>query len=49
MGTWIVGSILVLIVAFVIFRMIQDKKNGKGCGGGCGCSCSQEQQKNCHK
>ena len=42
MGTFIVGVILVVIVAAIVRSMIKDKKNGKGCGdcshcgGGCG-------------
>ena len=37
MGTWIVGGILVVIIALVIRVMIRDKKNGKACG--CGTDC----------
>ena len=37
MGTFVVGAILVGVVAFVIRSMIRDKKNGKSiqCGGYC--------------
>ena len=48
MGTWIVGIILVCIVAAIILKMRKDKKNGKGgcsCGsdcGSCGCGCHHD-------
>lgn len=43
MATWIVGGVVFLIVAAVIWKMIRDKRNGKGnCS--CGCDCS-----NCSK
>lgn len=37
MGTFLVGGILVVIVALIIRGMIRDKKNGKSiqCGGDC--------------
>lgn len=37
MGTWIIGIIVILIVAFIIRGMVKDKKNGKSiqCGGDC--------------
>ena len=37
MGTFVVGAILVGVVAFVIRSIIRDKKNGKSiqCGGDC--------------
>lgn len=37
MGTFVVGAILVGVVALVIRSMIRDKKNGKSiqCGGVC--------------
>lgn len=37
MGTFVVGAILVGVVAFVIQSIIRDKKNGKSiqCGGDC--------------
>ena len=38
METWIVGGILVAIVALVIRKMVMDKKSGKtacACGGDC--------------
>ena len=45
METIIVGGILAAIVAAVIWKMIQDKKNGKsGCSCGGDCSCC----KGCH-
>ena len=34
-GTIIVAAVLVLVVGFVIYRMIKDKKSGKGCTGNC--------------
>ena len=37
MATFIVGAALVIIVAFIIRRMIRDKKNGKSLQ--CGCDC----------
>lgn len=39
MATWIVGGFLLLIVGAIIWKMVQDKKAGKGgcsCGGDCG-------------
>lgn len=36
MGTAIVLAVLVIAVAFVVFRMIKAKKGGKG---GCSCGC----------
>ncbi|MBE5901832.1 MAG: FeoB-associated Cys-rich membrane protein [Lachnospiraceae bacterium] len=42
MGTFIVGAILVIAVGLIIWKMVKDKKNGKGCCGDCG-SC-----KGCH-
>ena len=40
MGTFVVGSILVIIVALIIRKLIKDKKNGGGCDGNCGsCGC----------
>ncbi len=38
MATWIVGGIVLLVVAAVIWKMIRDKKSGKG---ECGCDCSK--------
>lgn len=40
MGTWLVGGLLLALVAFIVSRMIRDKKNGKSIQ--CGCDC-----KNC--
>ncbi|MCI6631224.1 MAG: FeoB-associated Cys-rich membrane protein [Lachnospiraceae bacterium] len=37
MATFIVGAALVIIVAFIIRRMIRDKKKGKSLQ--CGCDC----------
>lgn len=34
-GTIIVAAVLVLVVGFVIYRMIKDRKIGKGCTGNC--------------
>ena len=36
-GYIVVTLVLILIVAAVIFRMVRDKRSGKG---GCGCGCS---------
>ena len=37
MATWIVGDVVVLIVGAIVWKMIRDKRNGKGgCGGDCG-------------
>lgn len=44
MGTFIVGMILLIIVAAVVAKMIKDKKNGKG---SCGCGCENCSHK-CH-
>ena len=43
MGTFVVGAVLVLVVAAIVRSMIKDKKSGKSaCGGDCshckGCS-----------
>lgn len=38
MATWLVGGALVLILAAIAWKMIKDKKAGKGscsCGGDC--------------
>jgi len=36
MATWIIGGLLVLTVAGIIWKMIRDHRNGKGsCGGDC--------------
>ncbi len=36
MATWIVGGIVVLIVGAIVWKMIRDKRSGKGgCGGDC--------------
>ncbi len=37
MGDFIVVGILALIVGFILYRMIRNKKNGKTA---CGCDCS---------
>lgn len=45
MATFIVGGILAAIVGGIIWKMVKDKKNGKGvcaCGGDCSCC------KGCH-
>ena len=34
-GTIIVAAVLVLVVGFVIYRMIKDRKSGKGYTGNC--------------
>ena len=42
-GTIIVAAVLVLVVGFVIYRMIKDRKSGKGCTricASCGGHCS---------
>lgn len=36
MPTIIISSILVLIVAGIVYKMVRDKKRGKS---GCGCGC----------
>ena len=38
MATWIVGGIVALVVAAVVWKMIRDKRVGRGacsCGGDC--------------
>ena len=38
MATWLVGGVLVIILGAIIWKMIKDKKAGKGncsCGGDC--------------
>jgi len=45
MATFIVGGILAAIVGGIIWKMVKDKKSGKGvcsCGGDCSCC------KGCH-
>lgn len=46
MATWIIGGVLLLIVGAIVWKMVKDKKAGKGsCSCGCDCaSCSG----NCH-
>ena len=36
-GTIIVGAALMLLIAFIIVRMVKNKKQGKSA---CGCGCS---------
>ena len=36
MATWIVGGALAIIVGAIVFKMVRDKRNGKG---GCSCNC----------
>ena len=48
MATWIVGGILLLIAGAIIWKMIKDKRDGKGacaCGGDCAhcCGCRSAQ------
>ena len=37
MATWLVGGSLAVIVGAVVFKMIRDKRAGKG---GCSCNCA---------
>ncbi|NME64999.1 Virus attachment protein p12 family protein [Clostridium cadaveris] len=37
LSTMVVGSVVLLIVASVIFKMVKDKKKGKS---SCGCNCA---------
>lgn len=37
MATWIVGGVVLIIVAAIIWKMIKDKRAHKG---GCGCDCA---------
>lgn len=37
LSTMLVGSVVLLIVASVIFKMVKDKKKGKS---SCGCKCA---------
>lgn len=46
MATWIVGGIVALVVAGVIWKMVRDKKSGKSSCSCCG-DCSQCHG-NCH-
>lgn len=45
LGTIVVLSVLVAVVALIIRSMVANHRNGKGCadchasGGGCGCGC----------
>ena len=37
MATWIVGGALAIIVGAIVFKMVRDKRNGKGgCTSNCG-------------
>lgn len=36
MATWIVGGALALLVGAIVWKMIRDKRAGKG---GCSCGC----------
>lgn len=40
-GTIVVGLFLLVIVAFIIWKMIRDKKAGKHICGGCGGDCAR--------
>jgi len=35
MGTWIVGIIVLAVIAFAGYRVYKNHKSGKGCGCGC--------------
>lgn len=38
MATWIIGGMLLLVVAAIIVKMVRDRRAGKGacsCGGDC--------------
>ena len=35
MTTWIVGGIVLIAVAAALWKIIRDKKKGKGCCGSC--------------
>ncbi|MDD4691535.1 FeoB-associated Cys-rich membrane protein [Eubacterium aggregans] len=35
MGTFIVGGVLLAIVAAIVIKLVRDKKKGGGCGCGC--------------
>ena len=37
MATWLVGGALAVIVGAVVFKMIRDRRAGKG---GCSCNCA---------
>lgn len=37
MGTMVVGAVLLLVVALVVYSMAKDKRNGKSLQ--CGCDC----------
>ena len=39
MGTLLVGAVLVAVIAAAVYKLRNDKKEGKGCSGNCG-SCS---------
>ena len=39
MATWIIGGILLMVVGTIVWKMVKDKREGKGacaCGGDCG-------------
>ena len=36
-GTIVVAAILAVLVGFVIYRMVRNKKRGGGCSGNCSC------------
>ena len=36
MATWIVGGALAVLVGAIVFKMVRDRRNGKG---GCSCNC----------
>lgn len=40
MATWIVGGLVLVAVVAIIWKMVRDKRQGKG---SCGCDCA-----NCH-
>lgn len=48
MNIWdfVIGAVLVLIIAGAIIATVKRKKNGGCCGGSCGeCSCCKEKNK----
>jgi hypothetical protein len=42
MGTYIVGGILVVIVAAVVYSLVHNKKKGKACSGCSGCDLAEK-------
>lgn len=46
MGDYLIGAVILLIVAGAVWKIIRDKRNKKGCS--CGSSCPGCGDSSCH-